>query len=143
MLDWGKGNLTNHKLFLITLSTKYMKQLEEKISSIWKPQEIRNKNIGEKILKQWCGNSRLSKKTSGKKLQNMLQYLETNEEFYKHKRRHEDNAGILKFKKTHCEKYNQQIEKESSTWFWTMIPCVKCAYFFKNHPFKERRLKIE
>ena len=47
MLDWGKGNLTNQKLFLITLSTKYMKQLEEKISSIRKPREIRKKNIVE------------------------------------------------------------------------------------------------
>ena len=61
MLDWGKGNLINQKLFLITLSTKYMKQLEEKISSIRKPQEIKKKNIVES--------------------QNMLQYFETNQEF--------------------------------------------------------------
>ena len=92
-----------------------------------------------------------SKKTSGKKLQNMLQYLETNEEFYKHKRRHGKKMqeyffiiwNVKEFKKRHCEKYTQQIEKESSTWFWTMISCGKCAYFLKNHPFKETRLKIE
>ena len=101
MLDWGKGNLTYQPE---TISDHFINKM--------------CLAVGTKDVEAMMWKLKIYQRKFLEKLQDMLQYLETNEEFYKHKRRHGKkcrNISLSFEMLKSLRKYTQKIEKENST----------------------------